>query len=64
MYFLCFFSRIFVNSILKSLDCSKQDGEGFFALCLLYTILTNKGKFACSFAGFIDLDIMQVFLLS
>ncbi|XP_057311483.1 protein CLEC16A-like [Hydractinia symbiolongicarpus] len=35
--------RIFMKSILKSLDCSKGDGEAFFALCLLFSLLSNKG---------------------
>eukprot|EP00111_Clytia_hemisphaerica_P007243 TCONS_00021030-protein len=34
---------IFLRSILKSLNCLNGDGEAFFAICLLYTILVNKG---------------------
>lgn len=36
-------NRLFLRSILKSLDCIDGDSEAFFAICLLYTILSNKG---------------------
>ncbi|XP_065658380.1 protein CLEC16A isoform X2 [Hydra vulgaris] len=38
--------KLFLKNILSSLDCShRDDGETFFALCLLYAIMTNTGVY-------------------
>lgn len=37
-------TKPFLETILKSLDCSENDYIALFALCLLYALINNKGK--------------------
>lgn len=37
--------RPFLKTIFDSLDCSENDYKALFALCLLFALINNKGKF-------------------
>ena len=36
--------RMFLEAIEESLDCSDNDEEALFAICLLYAAIGNKGE--------------------
>lgn len=38
-------TKPFLETILKSLDCSENDYIALFALCLLYALVNNKGQY-------------------
>jgi hypothetical protein len=39
-----FICRLFFDALRSSLDCTENDGEALFALCLIYAAIQNKGK--------------------
>ena len=36
---------MFLEAIQESLDCSDNDEEALFAICLLYAAIGNNGKY-------------------
>ena len=36
---------MFLEAIYESLDCSDNDEEALFAICLLYAAIGNKGRY-------------------
>ena len=45
LLFLFSLFSMFLEAIHQSLDCSNDDEEALFAICLLYAAIGNKGRY-------------------
>ena len=37
-------SRLYFSELIKSLDCTEDDSEALFTLCLIHSLLKNQGE--------------------